>query len=179
MHSVICNPGKLGLAGRIIYSQYRRFDIRISFIRCDQFREQKIDHPAITVTGSILFGLISLFTYQNGFGCFLLPFLLHLISKPRSFRIIFIAIGFCLLIYVIYYFLFKYSLAANHIQTIERTQISINVFPKIRFFFQAPCHSLSFYFLVQRKKYSRFCNLCNHFAHLALFLSIISSFSDY
>jgi len=120
------------------------------------FENKKIDHPAITVTGSILFGLISLFTYQNGFGCFLLPFLLHLISKPRSFRIIFIATGFCLLIYVIYYFLFKYSLAASHIQTIERTQISINVFPKIRFFFRPLATAFHFTFLFNEKSIAGF-----------------------
>ena len=105
----------------------------------------------ITIAGSILFGLISLFTYQNGFGCFLLPFLLHLISKPRSFRIMFIAIGFCLLIYVIYYFLFKYSLAANHIQTIERTQISLNIFPKFRFFFRPLATAFHFTFLFNER----------------------------
>ena len=120
------------------------------------FENKKIDHPAITLTGSLLFGLISLFTYQNGFGCFLLPFLLHLISKPRSFRIIFIAIGSCLLIYVIYYFLFRYSLAANHIQTIERTQISINVFPKIRFFFRPLATAFHFTFLFNEKSIAGF-----------------------
>jgi hypothetical protein len=109
--------------------------------------KQKIKRPVITVGSSILLGLISLFTYQNGFGCFLLPFLLHLISRPRSFRILFIAIGSCLVIYVFYYLLFKYSLAASHVQTVERTQISLNIFPKIRFFARPLATAFHFTFL--------------------------------
>jgi len=120
------------------------------------FKNQKIRRPAITIGSSILFGLISLFTYQNGFGCFLLPFLLHLISRPRSFRILFTAIGFCLFVYVFYYFLFRYSLAANHIQTIERTQISFNIVPKIRFFFRPLATAFHFTFLFNEKSIAGF-----------------------
>jgi len=120
------------------------------------FENQKIERPVITIGISILFGLISLFTYQNGFGCFLLPFLLHLISRPRSFRILFIAIGFCLLIYLFYYFLFKYSLAAGHVQTIERTQISFNIFPKIRFFVRPLATAFHFTFLFNERSIAGF-----------------------
>jgi hypothetical protein len=120
------------------------------------FENQKIQRPVITIGISILFGVISLFTYQNGFGCFLLPFLLHLISRPRSFRILFIAIGICLLIYVIYYFLFKYSLAANHTQAIERTQISLNIFPKIRFFARPLATAFHFTFLFNERSIAGF-----------------------
>jgi hypothetical protein len=120
------------------------------------FATKKIDRPTLTLTGSLLFGLISLFTYQNGFGCFLLPFLLHLVSKPRDFRTIFIAIGICLLIYVIYYFLFKYSLAANHIQAIERTQISLNIFAKVRFFFRPLATAFHFTFLFNERSIAGF-----------------------
>jgi hypothetical protein len=57
---------------------------------------------------------------------------------------------------VIYYFLFRYSLAANHIQTIERTQISINVFPKIRFFFRPLATAFHFTFLFNEKSIAGF-----------------------
>ncbi len=120
------------------------------------FESRKIQRPVITIAISILFGLISLFTYQNGFGCFLLPFLLHLVSRPRSFRILFIAIGFCLFIYVFYYFLFKYSLAASHVQTIERTEIAFNIFPKIRFFARPLATAFHFTFLFNEKSIAGF-----------------------
>ncbi len=106
---------------------------------------------------SALFGVISLFTYQNGFGCFLLPFLLHLISKPKNFRILFIGISVCLLIYVIYYFLFKYNLRVNDIGASDRTKISIDLFPKIRFFFgRALAISFHFTYLFNEKDITGF-----------------------
>jgi hypothetical protein len=92
-----------------------------------------------------------LFTYQNGFGCFLLPFLLHLIAKPKDFKLIFIGIAVCLFIYVIYYFLFTLSLRFNHIEAISRTKISINVFSKIRFFFRPLATAFHFTYLFNEK----------------------------
>jgi hypothetical protein len=66
------------------------------------------------------------------------------------------AIGFCLLIYVFYYFLFKYSLAANHVQTIERTEISLNIFPKIRFFLRPLATAFHFTFLFNERSIAGF-----------------------
>jgi len=98
-------------------------------------RNEKITGPILGAAGCIIFGVISLFTYQNGFGSFFLPFIFYLAPKPKNFRVILIAVVFCFLIYGIYYFLFKYNLRANNIAAVGRTTISIDLFPKIRFFF--------------------------------------------
>ena len=60
------------LSGYILYSsiKYQNDRITISFL---------------AAALSILFGVVSLFTYQNGFGCFLIPFALHLIKAPQTF----------------------------------------------------------------------------------------------
>jgi len=74
-----------------------------------------------------------------------------LITKPKNFKIIFFGIAGCLFIYVIYYFLFKLSLQINHIEAISRTEISINVFPKIRFFFRPLATAFHFTYLFNEK----------------------------
>jgi hypothetical protein len=96
--------------------------------------KKKISVSVLFVTASVLFGIISTFTYQNGFGCFLLPFLMNLISKPKNYRIIFYGIVAYLLIYIVYYLLFRYSLSINNIRAVDRTAITLNIFPKVRFF---------------------------------------------
>lgn len=113
------------ISGYILYSSIKYQDDRISV-------------SFLPVVFSIAFGLVSLFTYQNGFGCFLIPFLLHLVTTPKSFRRIFIGIGFYLFTYVVYYLLFKYSLKVNHIGPNQRTIIGVDVFPKLKFLFSKP-----------------------------------------
>src|SRR4030095_3615024 len=116
------------------------------------YRNNRVGLTLIAIVTSILFGLISLFTYQNGFGCFLLPFLLHLLAKPKNLKIVFVGIAACLTIYVIYYFLLKYNLQVNSIDAGERTKISIDLFPKIRFFFgRALAISFHFTYLFNEK----------------------------
>jgi hypothetical protein len=110
------------LSGYILYSSLK-------------YQNNRLTISSLAVTGSMLFGIISLFTYQNGFGCFLLPFLLHLIARPKTFRIVFIGIAFCLLNYIVYYLLFKYSVKVGATGAVGRTQIDVDLFPKIRFFF--------------------------------------------
>ena len=127
------------LSGYILYSsiKYQNDRITISFL---------------AAALSILFGVVSLFTYQNGFGCFLIPFALHLIKAPQSFRRVFIGIGFYLFTYVVYYLLFKYSLKANHIEAGGRTNIGVDVFPKLKFFFSRPlATAFHFTYLVNEK----------------------------
>jgi hypothetical protein len=123
------------------------------FIR---YENGKIHIPIKAIVGSIFFGVISLFTYQNGFGCFLIPFLLHLIARPKSFRLIFIAIAICLLIYLVYYFLFKYNLRINKIEAVNRTEISFNIFPKVRFFFRPLATAFHFSYLFNEKSITGF-----------------------
>ncbi|TMI83628.1 MAG: hypothetical protein E6H10_07535 [Bacteroidetes bacterium] len=112
---------------------------------------EKIGKRLVAITGSAVLGLISLFTYQNGFGCFLLPFLLHLVSRPNRLRKIFIGIAISLCIYVLYYVLFKLNLRAHDIEAVERTKISINIFSKIRFFFRPLATAFHFTALFNEK----------------------------
>jgi hypothetical protein len=83
---------------------------------------------------SLIAGVLCLFTYQNCFGCFLLPFLLVLISSEKLIRNIYIGIAVYFLIYAVYYALFKYSLRVNHIDETIRTGLHINVGNKLPFF---------------------------------------------
>ena len=110
------------IAGYILYSSFRDHGKKITV---------KVSGGAFC----LVFGVFSLFTYQNGFGSFFLPFIIHLAAKPIKLRIIFTAIIFCVITYCIYYFLFKYNLRANNLEAVGRTNISIDLFPKIRFFF--------------------------------------------
>jgi hypothetical protein len=106
-----------------------------------KYRDDRIVVPFLAIATSVLFGVISLFTYQNGFGCFLTPFLLLLITRPKSFRRIFIGVGFYLFIYVVYFLLFKYNLKANQLEASARTNIGVDLFPKLKFFFGKPLAS--------------------------------------
>lgn len=139
------------------------------------FKEVRMKVSVIGLAASVLFGIISLFTYQNGFGCFLLPFLLHLVSKPKNFRMIFIGIISCLVIYVIYYFLFKYNLSVHNIGASDRTKISIDLFPKIRFFFgRALAISFHFTYLFNEK------DLTGFFVYAIVFITwLITDFSQH
>jgi len=123
---------------------------------------EKIGKRLVAITGSAVLGLISLFTYQNGFGCFLLPFLLHLVSRPNRLRKIFIGIAISLCIYVLYYVLFKLNLRAHDIEAVERTKISINIFSKIRFFFRPFATAFHFTALFNEKS-DRLHHLCIDF----------------
>jgi len=95
----------------------------------------------------LLAGLVSLFTYQNGFGCFLIPFALHLISSTRLSRKLVLGIVCYMAFYVVYYFLFKLNLSINDIAATERTAMHFDLFPKIRLVLFRALNS-SFHFTV-------------------------------
>jgi hypothetical protein len=137
------------------------------------YKEGRMKLPLMAI--AVLFGVVSLFTYQNGFGCFLLPFLLHLMSRPKNFRIVFVGIIGCFIIYVIYYLLFKYNLEVNKITASGRTKISIDLFPKIRFFFgRALAMSFHFTYLFNEK------NITGFFVYAIIFLTwLITDFYHY
>lgn len=99
-----------------------------------------IDISFTALFSATALGVISLFFYQNAFGIFLLPFFLYYINqKTAKFdRIMKIGILFYLLVYLIYYALFKYSLHFDHVQASDRTGISLNIIQKIPFFFSGP-----------------------------------------
>jgi hypothetical protein len=84
-------------------------------------------------TISIIAAQVSLFTYQSGFGCFLLPFLLHLIKEGKVNRQLVIGITGYLLMYALYYLLFRLSITIAQAGTSSRTGIVIDPFGKLKF----------------------------------------------
>ena len=56
---------------------------------------------------ALLFGLISLFFYQNGFGCYLLPFFLQIVARQKFDRKIITPLVIYFSVYLIYFLLFK------------------------------------------------------------------------
>lgn len=90
------------------------------------------------IAWTLLWGIISLFTYQNGFGCFLLPFLLHLLSKKEWSRTITTAIGFYFFTFLLYYAMFRWQMQLWHINADGRTGLTQDPLNKIAFFFGRP-----------------------------------------
>jgi hypothetical protein len=125
MELFIANTSGL-LAGYIVYSNIKQW-------------------PAGAMAVALLFGLISLFTYQNGFGCFLLPFLLHLLAKRAGDRTILVGIGLYLLTYLLYYILFRIEIKVGQFDPAGRTGFSMDPLHKIAFFFARPL-STAFHF---------------------------------
>jgi hypothetical protein len=96
---------------------------------------------ATSVVLSLGFGVISLFSYQNGFGCFLIPFVLYLIANPREWKLLLIAVGVYFLIYILYYLLFRLNLRVNDVIPNDRTKLHINPVNKFRFMYTRPLSS--------------------------------------
>ncbi|MDH7461399.1 hypothetical protein QEG73_08910 [Chitinophagaceae bacterium 26-R-25] len=96
---------------------------------------------------SIALGVVSLFTYQNCFGCFLLPFALQLIANNKINRSVIIGVVMYFVILVVYYMLYKYSLKAYGIGPNDRTAFNTNVPRKLLYFLVMPLKS-SFLFNV-------------------------------
>src|SRR5450432_2612722 len=59
---------------------------------------------------SLLSGLLSLFTYQSGFGCFFIPFFIHFLGSKKPTRTIVMGIAASIFIYLVYYLLFRVSI---------------------------------------------------------------------
>ncbi|RYG50798.1 MAG: hypothetical protein EOO01_09870 [Chitinophagaceae bacterium] len=90
---------------------------------------------------SVCFGVVSLFTYQNGFGCFLVPFFIYLIVNPRQYKLLLLAVGLYFFIYLVYYLLFRLNLHLNEVAPNSRTRVDINVVNKIKFMYSRPLSS--------------------------------------
>ena len=100
----------------------------------------EIHLPVKIIAGSLFFGIISLFIYQPSFGIFLVPFFLRYVTrkKARPDSVFMIGLIFYFVIYIIYYFCFKYSLRGYHTEASTRTELHFNILKKISFFFSGP-----------------------------------------
>src|SRR6266487_1927086 len=78
---------------------------------------------------SLILGIVSLFIYQNAFGVFLIPFFLRYVQrkKAKPDRITVMGMIFYFAVYLIYYFLFKYSLSLYQLEAGNRTEIHFNL----------------------------------------------------
>ena len=113
-------------------------------------KESYLKIPTITLVVSLFFAMCSLFTYQTAFGFFLFPFFLYFIKNrtAKIDRTIVIGVGFYLVGYVLYYFLFKYSLKVYNVPPSTRATIHIDPLGKLSFFFSYPlAQAFSFNFL--------------------------------
>jgi hypothetical protein len=102
------------------------------------YDDKKMHVSAASIILSALFGMISLFTYQNGFGCFFIPFFIELIAAKKIRKSTYSAAGISLLIYIAYYLLFKYSVGINHLQFSNRSSLAEDPANKLLFFFSRP-----------------------------------------
>jgi len=89
----------------------------------------------------LIFGVLSLATYQSGFACFLLPFLLQAISKKGLSRTIIVGVVIYLLTYVIYYLLFRFYLKHTHFDAINRADFHFDPWGKLLFLLARPMNS--------------------------------------
>lgn len=89
---------------------------------------------------AILAGLLSLFTYQSGFCCFVIPFLIHLILTQfnKKEQLLLAGLFFFPLICAVYYPLFKLSMVLTNIANFDRTNIHIDPIHKMEYFFSHP-----------------------------------------
>jgi hypothetical protein len=111
--------------------------------------------PRIQIKGaalSVLFGIFSLFTYQTGFGCFLLPFLLNLIASQKITRTFWTGVGACFIIYILYFLIFKLGLVFSALEASNRTTVYFNPIRKIVFMLTRPlAGSFHFTFLFNER----------------------------
>jgi hypothetical protein len=105
-----------------------------------QFSDNKFRISVAAVIASILLGFVSLFTYQSGMGCFLIPFLFHYINRytAKKDKVFIAGFVFYFLIYGMYFPLYKLVLQLNNIPHSQRTSLHIDIMDKLTFFFAGP-----------------------------------------
>jgi hypothetical protein len=115
------------LSGTLIYKSIRLTE--------DKFT---ISIPA-AIAGTFL-GLVSLFTYQSGMGCFLIPFLFHYIAPytPKKDKVFIAGIAAYILLYALYYPLYKLNLHLYNIGDSPRASLHIDVLYKTAYFIARP-----------------------------------------
>lgn len=98
--------------------------------------------PVRAALGAVLSGLIALFAYQSGFGCFVIPFLLHYISgyTTRKDAVFLKGMAFYFGMFALYFVLFKLSISIAHLGSDARTGVTDDPSGKITYFLREPLH---------------------------------------
>lgn len=96
--------------------------------------------PVWPAVGAALAAQVSLFTYQSGFACFVIPFLLHYLSAytTRKDGVFIKGLTFYFGMYALYFFLFRLSFVISHISTDPRTGFTDDPAGKFTYFFSQP-----------------------------------------
>ena len=85
---------------------------------------------------ALLFGLISLFFYQNGFGCYLLPFFLQIAARQKFDRKMVTPLVVYFAIYLVYFLLFKGMMkVVFHGSVTDRASLLDNPTEKVYYLF--------------------------------------------
>ncbi len=103
-----------------------------------EFKRNTIILSLFQMVLCMAFGLIALFTYQNCYGCFFIPFLLHFISVKKITQTILIGLAAAIVTYGIYYLIYKYSLHFYSLPISDRGALAINPINKLFFLFTRP-----------------------------------------
>jgi hypothetical protein len=121
-----------------------------------QFTDKKIRVKPVPAIIGLALGLISLFTYQAGLGCFLIPFLIHYISRftTSKDRVMIAGIVCFFVVYALYFPLFKLSMIMNDMGHNDRTNIHIDPINKLTYFFTHPLER-SFWFNANVYEYDK------------------------
>ena len=115
------------LAGVVLYNGIRLID-------------NKMRISVAPVAVALLLGVATMFFYQSAVGCFMIPFLLHFINPntTQKNKVLITSLAFYMLVYGVYYILYRISLQVYHIPSINRNTIHIDVVDKIKWFFARP-----------------------------------------
>lgn len=102
--------------------------------------ENKWRMPAGAAIGAAALALLSLFSYQSGFGSFLIPFLFHYISAYTSKKeqVLIKGLVFYFVMYAVWYVLFKLILAVTHLEADARAGLHIDLPGKLQYFMSHP-----------------------------------------
>jgi hypothetical protein len=105
-----------------------------------RFTETRLRVSMVAVIASVLLGVAAMFFYQNAAGCFLIPFLLHFINQKatQKNKVLITALAVNMLVFVVYYILYRISMQVYNIPLIERNSIHIDVVDKIKWFLARP-----------------------------------------
>jgi hypothetical protein len=92
------------------------------------------------VAGAFITGVLALFTYQSGFCCFVVPFLIHLLVTQfnKKEQWLMIGLAYIPLICIVYFPLFKLSMVLTHTDGFNRTNIHLDPIHKLEYFFTHP-----------------------------------------
>jgi len=102
-------------------------------------RKGSFSNPALgALVVSVILGLLSLCTYQSGFCCFILPFLVHALAQRRITRILIVGIVAYFGLFVLYFPLFKILLTLMSLGGSARTSLSHDPLAKLRYFINKP-----------------------------------------